>query len=103
MNAPRNTTMLWASAIALGLLALVQGVRVADWPGEARAEMVARSGVVTVMTADGGNDDVLLVLDERAETVSIYKTDTRNGVQHVQTLSLPTLFTEARARALGRP
>ncbi len=95
--------MLWASALALGMLALVQGYRLSDGPGVAQAEMVARSGSLSVLTADGGNEDVLVVLDDRAETLSVYRTDARNGVQLMQTLSLPTVFTEARARSLGRP
>lgn len=105
MREERQRTMLWASAIALGLLALVQGVRLADLPGmsEARAEMVSRTGSLSVLTADGGNEDVLVILDERTETMSVYRTDARGGVQLLQTLSLPTVFTEARARTLGRP
>ncbi|CAG1002112.1 hypothetical protein PHYC_02969 [Phycisphaerales bacterium] len=105
MNTNSRFNPLWISAFALGALALVQGVRLADplGPGVANAEMVSRAGSLSMLTADGGREDVLVILDERSETLMVYRTDTKEGLQLLQRLPLQQLFTEARARTLGKP
>ncbi|MDX2130682.1 MAG: hypothetical protein SFY69_01360 [Planctomycetota bacterium] len=99
---PRHSTLVVVAAV-LALLVLVQALRPRDAEPVALGEMVSRAGAMTALTADAGNEDVLVVLDERSEMLLIYRTDTRNGVQQLSRLPLQTLFTEARARALGRP
>lgn len=103
MQANRRVSPLWLSAFALGVLALVQGVRLTGSSGVANAEMVSRAGSLSMLTADGGREDVLVILDERSETLMVYRTDTKEGVQLLQRLPLQQLFTEARARTLGKP
>jgi hypothetical protein len=56
-----------------------------------------------VLTAGAGNEDVLVVLDERNERLMVYRTDARQGVQLMQQIPLQELFAEARARSLGAP
>lgn len=114
MEGPRTSGggagWLRMTAVILGGVALLQvlrfngvGVRGPAEDGLARAEMVTTSGSLTLMTAGAGNEDVLVALDQRSEILYVYRTDTRHGVQLMQTLPLQQLFSEARARTLGRP
>lgn len=68
----------------------------------AHAGMVSQAGQHTIMTADAGNEDLLLMLDERSEELLVYRTDANKGVQLFQRLRLPEVFIDARARATGR-
>jgi len=67
----------------------------------ARAEMVSGSGGYTVMTADGGTDEVLLVLDERNEELFVYRVENQRSVDLQERVSLTKLFADARAAARG--
>jgi len=105
-NLTRGNGPLWFCAAILGCLVLLRAVSVNGQPfgdSAAHAGMVSRTGSMTVMTADAGNEDVLVMLDERGEYLYVYRTDTRTGVQLMQRLPLGQLFTDARARNLGRP
>jgi hypothetical protein len=86
---------------ALGLFALA----VALWnPGRADAQnMVSTSRTYTAMTAQATSEELLYVLDGRAEEVFVYRTDVNKGTLLLARLSLPTAFTDARARAAGTP
>ena len=92
----------WLQASALVLLGMVLAKAAPLIGGEARADMVARSGSYIVMTTDGGNEEVLVVIDERAETVSVYKVVNQQNVQLFQRADLREIFTSARARRHGR-
>ena len=62
---------LIVSALAMAVLL---GVVISPLVNEpARAEMVAESGHLVTMTAKGGNEDLLLVLDNRTEQLTLYK------------------------------
>lgn len=111
---PHNTltsqrTLLTVTAAVLSTLVAVQvlggappiGPRGND-SSSAHAGMVSSAGGHTVMTADGNNEDLLLVLDERSEELFVYRTDVNKGVQLFQRMSLPEIFSDARARAVGR-
>ena len=102
-----RATPLWASAFVLLALVLIQAEPLVaqqggllGGKGGAQAGMVSQVGQLTVMTADSGNDDVLLVLEGRSEELYVYRAD-RNGVQLQQRLQIPKLFTDARAMAQG--
>ncbi len=90
---------LWASALVILALILVQSSRMAG--NRAQAEMVSSSGGYTVMTADGGTDEVLLILDERSEELFVYRVENQRSVDMKERISLSRLFTDARAAAQG--
>lgn len=92
----------WLQASALVLLGLVMAKAAPLLGGEARADMVARSGSYIVMTTDGGNEEVLVIIDERSETVSVYKVVNQQNVQLFQRADLREIFTAARAKRHGR-
>jgi hypothetical protein len=102
---PRNgVNALWASGFVLLALVLIQAETMLAQPfdrGTAQAGMVSQTGQLTVMTADGGSDDLLLVLEGRSEELLVYRSD-RNGVQLQQRLSVPKLFQDARAMTQGK-
>ena len=90
---------LWASAIVILGLTLVQSSRLTG--SRAQAEMVSSSGGYTVMTADGGTDEVLIILDERSEEMFVYRVENQRSVDLKERVSLSQLFTDARAAAQG--
>lgn len=92
---------LWVSAGVLAALIVVQGAGLLDAP--AQAEMAITSGSYTMVTTDGGNDEILAVVDSRQESLMIYRSFSNNRVQLLDRENLATLFERARARALGRP
>ncbi len=90
---------LWASAFVLIGLILVQSARTLG--NRAQAEMVSASGGYTVLTADGGTDEVLILLDERSEELYVYRVENQRSVDMKERVSLSRLFTDARAAAQG--
>lgn len=65
-------------------------------------ELVSQTGGLTVLSTDGGNEDILVVLDGRNEEMFVYRTDVNAGIQLLQRYTIPQLFSDARARSLGR-
>lgn len=111
MTAPINTRLdlgslaakgaLWASAAVIAGLIIVQASRM---PGDgAYAEMVSSVGEYTVLTTDGGNEEVLLVLDNRNEDLLVYKVKAQKELELFQKVDLDKLFIDARASARSRP
>ncbi len=96
----RSTTPLWISALVLATLLGVQLLRPA---GQAHAEVVSRAGSFVGLTAEAGNEEVLVVLDERSETVMVYRTDLRQGILLMQKVPLEQLFRDARTKSAGTP
>ncbi len=92
---------LWVSAGVLAALIVVQGAGMLDTP--AQAEMTSASGSYTMMTTDGGNDELLFVVDSGHESLLVYRTDRSQGMQLLEREDLAGLFARARARAIGRP
>lgn len=92
---------LWVSAGVLASLIVVQGAGMLDTP--AQAEMTSASGSYTLMTTDGGNDELLFVVDSGHESLLVYRTDRSQGMQLLEREDLAGLFARARARAIGRP
>ena len=92
---------LWMSAGVLAGLIVVQGSGVMD--SSAQAEMTSTSGAYTVMTTDGGNEELLFVVDSGQEALLVYKTDRNQGTQLLDREDLAGLFSRARARAFGTP
>lgn len=104
---------LWASAFVLAGLVLVQ-VRLAGvahgaaapplfgGAQSAQAGMVAQAGGYTALTSESGNEDILVMLDSRAEELFIYHVENQSSIQLLERQNVPGLFAEARARAQGR-
>ena len=92
---------LWLSASVLAALIVVQGAGMLDTP--AHAEMTSTSGAYTLMTTDGGNDEILVVVDSSQESLMVYKSDRNQGLQLLEREDLTGVFARARARAMGRP
>ncbi len=92
---------LWVSAGVLAAMIVVQGAGMLDTP--AHAEMTSASGSYTLMTTDGGNDELLFVVDSGHESLLVYRTDRSQGMQLLEREDLAGLFARARARAIGRP
>lgn len=68
----------------------------------ASAGMVSRSGNYAVLTNESGNEDLLVVLDERTESVLVYRSDPQKGIELQQKLSVPRAFEDARLRTIGK-
>ncbi len=92
---------LWVSAGVLAALIVVQGAGLLD--RSAGAAMAISSGSYSMATTDGGNDEILAVVDSRQESLMIYRTMNNNRVQLLDREDLGALFERARTRALGRP
>ena len=69
----------------------------------ALGEMASGKNGYTMMTTDGGNDEILVVIDSRAEMLMVYRVGTRGGLELIEREALSDLFSRARARSRGRP
>lgn len=103
-NQPRtdlSSGALWASAFVISALILVQASR--DGGTRARAEMVSTTGEYTVMTTSAGNDEILVVLDNRNEQLFVYRVENQRSIQLHADEDLREIFSTARAQVLGAP
>ncbi|MCA9277622.1 MAG: hypothetical protein H6815_02400 [Phycisphaeraceae bacterium] len=91
-----NNSVLTVTAIGLfvTLVALLwhNSSAVAD-PSDA----VASAGDFTILASDGGNEDVVLVLDNRNEELLAYKIRNQNQIELLQRASLAELFERGKA------
>ena len=92
---------LWVSAGVLAALVLVQGAGLLD--RTAHAEMSVLNSSYSLMTTDGGNDEIVVVIDSRQETLMVYRVFNRQRLELLEREDLGALFTRARTRVLGRP
>jgi len=97
----RNGGWLWVSAGVLAALIVVQGAGLLD--SSARADMATSRGAYAMMTSDGGNDEILVVVDSSQESLMVYRSDRNLGLQLIERENLAALFERASARTLGRP
>jgi len=95
-----SRSALWASAMVILALILVRASRRMD--SAAYGEMVSHAGDYVVMATDAGNEDLILVLDNRSERLSAYIVENQRIIQRYDVLELKKVFADARARALGR-
>ncbi len=91
---------LWTTAAAMTALILAQAGGLFD--SNARADMASATGGISMMTTRSGNLEPLFVVDDRTETLYVYKVEQDKCVLWDKR-SLPELFTHARARYLGTP
>jgi hypothetical protein len=90
---------LWASAIVLGALIIVQAGRLTG--AEARADLVSGTSGVTALTVESSSEDILMVVDNRSERLMTYKVVNQNNLELFRSYDLPRTFADARARATG--
>lgn len=100
-NTGRQPGWLWVSAGVLAAMIVVQGG--GFFESTARAEMATTSGSYSIMTTDGGNDEILVVVDSRQESLMVYRTENGRTLKMLEREELSSLFSRARARAVGRP
>lgn len=97
---------LTMSATALILLITFQAAAYLPQFGRssniASAGQVSQVGGFTIMTSDANTEDILLLLDGRNEQLSVYRNENNNTVQLYQKVSLPRLFSDAKAREQGK-
>ncbi|MBL4590590.1 MAG: hypothetical protein JKY96_01385 [Phycisphaerales bacterium] len=92
---------LWVSAGALAAMIVVQGSGLLD--SMAYAEMSTTYQSYSMMTTDGGTDEILVILDSRQEAMLIYEVDSTNTLKLLKREQLDTMFASARAQHLPRP
>jgi len=100
-NTTRQPGWLWVSAGVIAALIVVQGG--AFFGSTAQAEMATTSGSYSIMTTDGGNDEILVVVDSRQEALMVYRTFNNMNFKMIEREELSSLFSRARARSIGRP
>lgn len=91
---------LWASAAALSALVLLATTGAFD--RSAHAEMTATTGGYSALTTDGGSDEVLVVTDDRSESLMVYQVLSGKKLELLAKHELPDLFRGARAQ-FGQP
>lgn len=95
-----QSASLWASAFVLMGLLLLQAGRIHENP--AYGDMASRVGGFTIMTTEGGNDEVIVVIDNRNEDLLLYRVRQQRELELLQKLDLDRLFADARRAASGR-
>lgn len=88
---------LWVSAGVLAALTIVQGAGLFSQP--AYAEMTASTSAYRMMTTDGGSDELLVIIDDRNETLLVYRQENRQRLSLVDREDLAELFVRARTKA----
>ncbi len=91
---------LCLSATAIGALIIAQGAGLFDT--RASADMTIANAGISMMTTRSGNTEPLFIVDDRTETLFVYKHD-QTRFELWAKHSLPELFTEARSRSVGSP
>ncbi len=100
INRPAASPALWASAFVILAVLIFQAGRINNNP--AQAEMVSRVGEYTLMTTDGGNEEVIVVIDNRNEDLLIYKVLQQKELNLFQKIDLDRLFADAKRAAGSR-
>lgn len=108
----RSGLGVWVLCLSAGVLAGLVVIEVLDRATRAR-EVVpeVRAGDLAVGSSEyaalsldqGGNDDILLVLDQRSESLMVYSVVNQRAVELRAREDLTELFAAARAGGGGRP
>lgn len=99
-----SVNALWATSVLLAALVALQLGRSGSPAFERRAmaEMVASVGDYSIMTTDGGNEELLFVLDNRNEQLLVYKVDQQRTMVLLAREALDSVFASARSKLGGR-
>jgi len=95
---------LLAGAIILSTLVTCQVLRLFSGPGlesTALAGLVSEAGGVTMLTVEANSDELVFVVDNRAEELMVYKADNNQTLDMLQKYNVPELFSAAKARVGG--
>lgn len=104
------TVWLWASAFILAGLLIVQLGRIGgDGTGTssplftptAKADLISKVADQTMLTFNAGNDDVLVILDTRAEQMLTYRIKNQTTLELINVYSLPELFATGQRIGIG--
>lgn len=86
---------LWASAFVLAGMVVLQAGRYGA--GNQASADALQFGSMTLLSADaGGNEDVVLVLDDSSDALLVYGIENRDRVELYQNLKLSEFFQQAR-------
>lgn len=101
-----NDWSIGSSWVTLGVLMLVVMVlsrvgMVTNSP--AMAEMAVHDSGYTMMTTDGGSDEILVLVDSREESILIYRVGPSGGLVLLEHESLSGVFSRARTQVMGNP
>lgn len=99
-NPRRSDTGLWLAAAVLAVLAMWLGGRSLA-PQPSWADVAAQSGDYAALTVDSGVDDLLVVLDQRTESLMVYHVKNQTSLEFRGREDVRDLFTQAR-RSAGR-
>lgn len=98
-SSPFAGAALWASAFVVLALILVEAGR-RGHQNAALAGDASSVGDLSVLTASAGTDeDVLCVLDQRNETLSVFGVEQGRSIQLLQVQDLRQAFEQARMNA----
>ncbi len=110
-------TALWASAIVLAALVVVQAGRMlpstsgravpfdpaALLESPANADLVSQVGQYTIATVEvSGSEDLTIVLDSRGEDILVYTIKNGQRIELIGRESVKQIFADARAMGAGR-
>ena len=99
-RAERLNPALLASAMLILAMLIVQAARLAP-ANEARADVSTVGGLSILTASSGDGEDILCILDTRAERLLVYGVVNRNQVDLHQAVDVSIVFSEARAAAAG--
>lgn len=104
------TVWLWASAFVLAGLLIVQlgriggdgtGISAPLFTPTAKADLISKVADQTMLTFNAGNDDVLVILDTRAEQMLTYRIKNQTTLELINVYSLPELFATGQRIGIG--
>lgn len=93
-----GSAALWASAMLIGALIIVQAGRVPT----ATADMVSGAGGLQIMTTTGPSDELVYVLDTRDERLYVYQVVNQASLELLDRQDVTEMFSAAAAQAAGR-
>jgi len=101
-----STPSRWSSAggvvTAMALLfLLIVRVSMLVAPAQA-ADVVSQAGEYTILSLGADNDDVVIVLDGRNETLAAYRVKNKNSLDLVEARELKSIFLECRRIGAGK-
>ena len=91
---------LWASAFVIGALVLFQAGRT-DLATKAMAQVATVNDLTVLTVGVTDNEDVVVVLDQREELISVYTIEGGRNLVRLTTENLSNIFQQARAAASG--
>tara|TARA_R110002096_G_scaffold173781_2_gene347908 strand:+ start:48922 stop:49293 length:372 start_codon:yes stop_codon:yes gene_type:complete len=100
-----SSGLLTVVLLVLVVFVMSKVAGVMDTP--AIAEMTISDSGYTMMTTNGGADEILVLVDSREESILVYRVaqgaQENGGLELLERESLSALFSRARAQAVGGP